>query len=205
MFLFRNQRITPFTDPTARFDAGRFGMWLLILTLAVIFVSTLLAYAIVRLSPMNIDNWPPPHMPPLPSVLMLSTIVLLASSGTMHVALTAARQGERSVGMWMATTLALGVGFLGLQFFAWVSAMQANMAFSRHLYAWTFYVLTVLHALHVLGGLVPMAFTTSNALRGRYGPERLAGITYCGMYWHFLDAAWIALYLTLLWGSTRGA
>jgi heme/copper-type cytochrome/quinol oxidase subunit 3 len=203
MFLFRNQRVTPFDDPTARFAAGRFGMWLLIATLAVIFVSTLFAYVIVRLAPNNIDNWPPPHMPPLPSVLALSTMLLIASSATMHIALTAAANGERSVGGWMVVTLLLGLGFLGVQCYAWLSAMQEHMAFTKHLYAWTFYVLTVLHALHVLGGMVPMVVTTTEALRQRYGPERLAGITYCAMYWHFLDVAWIVLYATLLWGSAR--
>lgn len=201
--LFRNQRVTPFTDPTARFDAGRFGMWLLILTLAVIFASTLLAYVFVRLSPNNAGNWPPPNMPPLPQALVLSTLLLLVSSGTMHVALTAARRGEPGVGGWMAVTFGLGCAFLAVQLYAWIVAMQANMAFTRHLYAWTFYVLTVLHALHLLGGIVPMGFVARNARLGRYGPGRLAGITYCAMYWHFLDAAWLVLYATLLWGSAR--
>lgn len=201
--LFRNQRVTPFADPTARFEAGRFGMWLLIVTLAVIFAATLMAYVFVRLSPNNVGGWPPPHMPPLPSALILSTLVLLASSATVHVAVTAAQRGERAVGTWMVATLALGLLFLGVQAFAWFDAVRANMNFSQHLYAWTFYVLTVLHALHVFGGLIPMAVTTRHAVAGRYGPGRLAGITYCAMYWHFLDAAWIVLYATLLWGSAR--
>lgn len=201
--LFANQRVTPFTDPTARFQAGRFGMWLLIVTPAVIFAATLLAYVFVRLSPNNVGTWPPPNMPPLPSALALSTLLLILSSGTIHVALAAARRGESAVGGWMVATLALGFAFLAVQTYAWIDAMQANMAFTRHLYAWTFYVLTVLHALHVLGGLLPMIVTARNAVKGRYGPDRLAGITYCAMYWHFLDAAWLVLYATLLWGSAR--
>jgi cytochrome c oxidase subunit 3 len=201
--LFRNQRVTPFTDPTARFAAGRFGMWLLIVTLAVIFASTILAYVFVRLSPMNAGNWPPPQMPPLPQGLVASTFLLVASSVTMHIALVAARRGESAVGTWMVATLLLAFGFLGAQVFAWMAALEANMAFTKHLYAWTFYVLTVLHALHVVGGVVPMALVTRNATRGAYGPDRLAGITYCAMYWHFLDVAWLALYATLLWGSAR--
>jgi cytochrome c oxidase subunit 3 len=201
MRLFRNQRITPFDDPAARFAAGRFGMWLLIATLAVIFAATLMAYVVVRLSPSNAATWPPPNMPPLPATLLLSTGLLILSSGTIHIAVVAARQGERSVGAWMLVTLLLVLGFLASQWVAWESANRANMAFDRHLYAWTFYVLTVLHALHVLGGLPPLMLTTVRALRHRYGPERLAGVTYCAMYWHFLDAAWIVLYITLLWGS----
>ncbi|MDZ4754754.1 MAG: cytochrome c oxidase subunit 3 [Phycisphaerae bacterium] len=200
---FRTRRVTPFTDSTARFAAGRFGMWLFLLTLTVIFVSTLFAYVIVRLSPVNAAQWPPPDMPPLPSSLVYSTLALVLSSITMQVATVAAQRGESTVGAWMAATLALGFVFLALQGLAWMHAAAANMNFVKHLYAWTFYVLTILHALHVVGGLIPMIVTTRNALRGAYGPQRLSGITLCAMYWHFLDAVWLVLYATLLWGSRR--
>ncbi len=201
--IFRSQRVTPFTDQTARSEAGRFGMWLFLLTLTVIFASTLLAYVIVRLSPMNVAHWPPSDMPPLPESLIYSTIALLLSSGTMHVATVAARRGESATGVWMLATLGLGLTFLALQCIGWAGAAAAHMDFTKHLYAWTFYVLTVLHALHVVGGLIPMALTTRNAMRGAYGPQRWSGVRLCAMYWHFLDVVWIALYLTLLWGSQR--
>jgi cytochrome c oxidase subunit III len=72
--------------------------------------------------------------------------------------------------------------------------------FSRHLYAWTFYFLTGLHAVHVLGGLIPMFFVTVRAARLGYTRENHRSVAYLAMYWHFLDVAWITLYLTLLWG-----
>ena len=71
------------------------------------------------------------------------------------------------------------------------------------LYAWTFYVLTALHALHVLGGLPPMLIVTVRALRMGYGPSDHRGLVYCAMYWHFLDAVWIVLYAILWIGSLR--
>jgi cytochrome c oxidase subunit 3 len=201
--LLRGEKPSIFRSPEARFAAGRMGMWLFLVTLAIIFFATLLAYVFVRLTPGNAENWPPPDMPGLPRLLAVSTGVLLASSATMHIATVAARRGERAAGPWMLATLLLGVGFLVLQVLAWRGAAAAHLTFADHLYGWTFYVLTILHAVHVVGGLGPMVRTTVQAWRGRYGPGKVEGIVYCGMYWHFLDAVWLVLYGTLLWGSAR--
>jgi heme/copper-type cytochrome/quinol oxidase subunit 3 len=58
--------------------------------------------------------------------------------------------------------------------------------------------LVVLHALHVIGGLIPLAVTTVRAFRGRYDHEVHEGVTLCAMYWHFLDIVWIVLYGSFL-------
>ena len=191
----------PFADPTARLSAGRFGMWLFLLTLAVVFVATIIGYLAVRISPINASTWPPPSMPPLPGILFWSTGVLLVSSWTMHRGVRACERGSPAQGGWALATLVLGVGFLVLQLVAWREAVADNMRLKDHLYAWTFFVLTGLHGAHVVGGLVPLGVVTWRSLRGRYGPGRAAGAIYCGMYWHFLDAVWIVLYATLWLGS----
>lgn len=191
----------PFTDPAARLSAGRFGMWLFLLTLAVVFVATIIGYLAVRISPINASTWPPASMPPLPGVLFWSTGALLVSSWTMHRGVRACERGEASQGRWMLATLVLGIVFLALQIIAWREAIADNMRIADHLYAWTFFVLTGLHGAHVVGGLIPLGVVTAKALRGRYGPDRASGAIYCGMYWHFLDAVWIVLYATLWLGS----
>jgi cytochrome c oxidase subunit 3 len=191
----------PFTDPAARLSAGRFGMWLFLLTLAVVFVATIIGYLAVRISPINASTWPPASMPPLPGVLFWSTGALLVSSWTMHRGVRACERGEASQGRWMLTTLVLGIVFLALQIIAWREAIADNMRIADHLYAWTFFVLTGLHGAHVVGGLIPLGVVTVKALGGRYGPDRASGAIYCGMYWHFLDAVWIVLYATLWLGS----
>ncbi len=202
-WFFRGDKGSAFKDDAARFAAGRFGMWLLIVTLAIVFFATILAYIIVRLSPQNRADWPPVEMPGLPTLFVWSTMALVASSGTMHVATVAAKGSERTAGGWMLATLALALLFLALQVVAWVEAARENMDFQAHLYAWTFYVLTALHAIHIAGGVGPMARTTVQAFRGRYDATNHRGIVYCAMYWHFLDVVWLILYVTLLWGSMR--
>jgi len=191
----------PFADPTARLAAGRFGMWLFLLTLAVVFVATIIGYLAVRISPINVGTWPPESMPPLPPILPWSTAVLVLSSWTMHRGVRACERGSAGQGRWIVATLVLGVIFLACQLVAWREAIADDMRVGEHLYAWTFFVLTGLHGAHVVGGLIPLAVVAVRAMRGRYGPGRAAGAIFCGMYWHFLDAVWIVLYLTLWLGS----
>ncbi|MDZ4831989.1 MAG: cytochrome c oxidase subunit 3 [Phycisphaerae bacterium] len=201
--MFRSDKPPIFADETARRQAGRFGMLLFILTLAIIFASTILAFVVVRLGPTNAGRWPPPDAPPLPLALLASTLVLFLSDATIHVARVAAARGERSTGPWMLVTFVLALGFLATQYWAWSQAARAHMVLTEDLYAWTFYVLTALHAAHVIGGIVPMAIVTGRAFRGAYGPGRDDGVATCALYWHFLDIVWLALYATLWWGSQR--
>ncbi len=194
------QRITPFEDPRARTEAGVMGMLVFIVSLAMIFAATILGLVVVRIE--DDGPWPPAGMPALPSLLALSTVVILVSSLTMWLT-TRAIAGDRQVEFrrWLWTTFALGIAFLVLQVAAWSQVIADELDFDRHLYAWTFYVLTALHALHVLGGIGPMAVVVRHAGRGRYRADQHRGVTYLAMYWHFLDLAWVSLYATLVWGT----
>jgi heme/copper-type cytochrome/quinol oxidase subunit 3 len=133
----------------------------------------------------------------------VSTLALLVSSFTMQRAVAAGRSGDPRQGGMMVVTVLLALAFLVMQGVAWAQLVRENLTITDNLYAWSFYVLTGLHAAHVIGGLPPMAITTWRAMRGRYGPDNHRGIVYCAMYWHFLDAVWIVLYATLWFGSLR--
>ena len=191
--------VTPFNDPKARFQAGLFGMWLFLIALGVLFVSTILGYIYVRVD--NGSDFIPDDAPPLPKLLLASTAALMVSSYTMQRALQAARTGQGEQGRWMLLTLGLAVGFLVMQAVAWYQMLAQHLHVSDSLYAWSFYVLTALHAAHVVGGLPPMLVATVRAMRDTYTPGNHRGIAYCAMYWHFLDAVWLLLYATLWIGG----
>lgn len=182
-----------------RLAVGIHGLWLFLLSLAVLFGSSLIAYLFIRFLPSE----EPMVIPPLPRALWVSTLMLLASSGTMQLALVSARRGRPgTVRRAMAATLALAVGFLavqGLCWYLWAGPLTDELAETQRRFALAgFYVLTGLHAAHVVGGLVPMSIVAVNAHRGRYTPEHHAGVLYCATYWHFLDAVWLVLFATLL-------
>ena len=57
-----------------------------------------------------------------------------------------------------------------------------------------FYAITGLHAVHVLGGLVPLVMITVSAYRDMYGRKKYAAVRYTAIYWHFLDVIWCAVF-----------
>lgn len=191
---------SPFDDPKERATAGMFGMACFIVSLAMLFLSTILGVVVVKLQ--DPEPWPPSGTSGLPAGLLFSTVVLLASSITMVIADRAARVGAGDrLARWMTITFVLGIGFLVTQAFAWWELARLGVGIDSNLWAWTFYVLTALHALHVVGGVIPMAVVTAKARRHGYTTADHRGVTNIGMYWHFLDLAWLCLYATLWWAT----
>jgi cytochrome c oxidase subunit III len=176
--------------------AGVLGMWIFLATLAVLFVAAIVGYLIVRL---KAADWPPPGMPRLPAGLILATFVLLAASATIHGSLRAIRLGERtSSTRWLAATLGLGIAFLVVQAWNWWGLVRLRMTAGSNLYAFTFFMLTGLHAAHVVSGIALLAVVLARAFRGRYGSGHHQGITYAAMYVHFLDAIWLLLFAVMV-------
>jgi cytochrome c oxidase subunit 3 len=174
----------------------------------------LLGYLVVRIDPDPDVPWKGSRTPGLPLALLVSTVALIASSVTHHRALAAARAtGGVAVWRWMAVTCGLAAIFLVTQGLAWVQMWQGlpvappdlppepGDPLLPDLFSWTFFVLTGLHAAHVVGGCVGLGLVTAHAHASRYGPGRSNGVLLSAMYWHSLDAIWIVTYLTLWLGA----
>ncbi|MBT8486956.1 MAG: cytochrome c oxidase subunit 3 [Phycisphaerae bacterium] len=190
---------TPFREIHAQHRAGRFGLTLFLISLGVLFAATLIGLAVVRVQLSRKGVWPE-SLPRPPVLLLLSTLVLLVSSVTVEGAARAlARDAVDVGGRKLAATIGLGLGFLVLQAWAWwrwlaVVEMRWDDASEGRLALTAFYVLTGLHAVHVIGGLIALAYAaaryrgTGAAMRARQS----------AVYWHFLGGVWVVLYLFLL-------
>lgn len=171
---------------------GVLGMRIFLLSLSILFAASLVGYFIVRF---RSPQWQPLDAADLPNGLWASTLVLLVSSLTMHGALQGIRGGRHDhLRRGLATTLGLGIVFLALQVVAWLQLVAAGVGARSSLYAFTFYMFTALHGLHVVGGLVPLAIVTFRARHGGYDPTEHAPVVYVSMYWHFLDVVWVVLF-----------
>lgn len=198
-------RITPFSDQRSRFLAGKLGMGIFLVSLGMLFAVSLIGFLVIRIQLTERGAWPV-DLPPLPGALWISTLTLIVSSLTVQWALNGIRAGRLDQLKWgMVLTILLGYGFLALQSICWlkwlepVSQRWDESAEAR--YALTsFYVLTGLHALHVIGGLIPMTIVTRKALAKAYSVDYFPGVHYSAMYWHFLDAVWVVLFLALMLG-----
>jgi cytochrome c oxidase subunit 3 len=190
--------IDPFDSAHERGVAGVFGMWVFIAVVAMIFVACILGYVVVRFDQPPGREWMPEGTPGLPAALLLSSAVLLISSWSMQLAVRAARLGQQTQLVYaMGATLGLALLFLAVQALAWNELWTRHVTIESGLYAWTFYVLTGVHALHVIGGLPPMVYVFRRSREGQYTPSDYTGVVLCAMYWHALDVIWMVLYATL--------
>ena len=187
--------------------AGTTGMAILIVSLSMLFIASMVAYITIRMQTElrlraagHTITWPPPGTPAIPSTLWISTFVILLTSVTIQLALNAIRRDNRKAVLRnLYITSALGLVFLALQTLNWwefYSALHPGTTIGGA-YLGMFYVLTGLHAAHVIGGLVPLAIVTVRASKGAYSRNFHPGIRYSTIYWHFLDAIWIVLFCVI--------
>jgi len=175
--------------------AGTMGITLFLISLSMLFIGSLVAVIWVRASA---DHWPPPNAPALPNLLWLSTALLLGCSVAIHSALAAIRRGDqRGLQRRLIWTAGLATLFLVSQAAGWIQFFDAAV-FESHLYGFSFYVLTGLHAAHVIGGIVALAVVLVMTYRGSYSWAHYTGIRNTAIYWHFLDGVWLVLFGFLL-------
>jgi cytochrome c oxidase subunit III len=190
-------RRTPkdFRSQAAPREMGRLGMRLLLLSLSMLFAASLVGYVVVR---SHASAWPPRGMPAFPKALWVSTLLIMVSSLTVQGALRGVRRGDvGALRRGLALTLVLGLGFLVCQTLNWFLLVAEYVTPKVNLYAFTFYLLTGLHAAHVVGGLIPLGITTRRAFQGAYSPTFHPGVENIATYWHFLDVVWLVLFTVL--------
>jgi len=189
--------------PTTR-ESGvspkQLAMVVLFGTLTMLFGASVVGYLITRAQN---DVWKTSTMPGLPLGLLASTALLASLSVAMHLAQRAVRK-NRFEALQRSLTLALLLGFAFVigQLENWRSMYSATIASdARTLYGFTFYMLTGLHALHVLGGFVPLMVVLGKAKRREYSSSNHEGVKLCGQYWDYLAVIWLIL-LSVLYFAT---
>jgi cytochrome c oxidase subunit 3 len=137
---------------------------------------------------------------PLPGVLYINTLVLLASSLTLekarHVLAAAPSrvQGSRKAGAWVLITLLLGLGFCTGQVHAWRELRAEGIYLATNPNSSFFYLLTFLHALHVLVGVFVLAYLGRRLMASRTAVRRNL-FDGTAIYWHFMGVLWVYLLL----------
>ena len=139
---------------------------------------------------------------PKPPILLVNTVILLASSIALEVARRTLKSGGRAKfnGWWTAGT-GLGMLFLCGQVIAWNQLNNASVFISTNPSSSFFYVLTVAHAIHLLGGVGALFYVDVQALLLSLGPAKRTAIDISALFWHFLDGLWLYLMvLFYVWG-----
>ncbi len=172
---------------------GLWGMVILIATEATVFGALLSAYFFVRATS---DTWPQGGIhPPELSRITVFTVVLLASSLPLfwgEAAIRRGRVGQLRVALLLS--FLLGVAFVANQAYEFA---HLEFAATDNAYASLFIVITGLHGLHLLVGLVMSVVVQLKAALGWFDTERHLTVTVFGLYWHFVDVVWIAVFSSL--------
>ena len=194
-----------FVSSEQQFDAAKLGMWLFLVTEILLFSGMFVAYTVYRV-------WYPEMFVEASTELNpvlggLNTIVLLASSLTVALAIRAAQTDDRSalIRNLVITVLLAGV-FMVVKYFEYthkfhlgiypgglfsyegMSAAHVPIFFS------IYFVMTGIHGVHVLIGMGLLSWLAVRARKGHFNSEYYTPVELCGLYWHLVDIIWIFLF-----------
>ena len=168
------------------------------------------AGAEAKIEPLKTYDWPLPYdteVNPLSIDLTAgNTFVLICSSVTMVLALSAIQRGDkRKLTLWLLATVLIGSTFLGVQVFEYYQLMLGHhyppgISKTGHfrpdasLFASCFFTMTGFHGAHVFAGVVMISCITIRSLFGGYSRNHYSPVELVGLYWHFVDLVWIILF-----------
>ena len=170
----------------------KFALWLFIVTVFMVFAALSSAY-IVRQAD---GNW---VVFELPQLFLVTTAIILISSGTMHWAYTSVKKNRlESARLAIAITTILGISFLAGQYMAWVELVKNNIHFVGNPSGSFVYVISGLHGLHIVGGVIFLIVVMFSIFQRKVHSKNYLRVEMCATYWHFLDGLWLYLFVFLL-------
>jgi len=185
---------TPVLTPKVNEKAKKMLLWFGLVSIGMMFAGLTSGYLVRRVA----GNWLQFQMP---STFAISTAIILLSSITMNMAIQAIKKGNsQRLTMAAIITFMLGVAFGVSQFLSWKYLVNEKIfltgsestASSSYLY-----VLSALHLCHIVGGLVALGVVSVRSRLGKYSAQNYLGVKLCVIYWHFLDALWVYLFVFL--------
>ena len=178
-------------------DKAKVVTWFLLIVVLMTFGGLAGAYIVIATN--GVVEWKPFD---LPIQVWISTALIIASSVTYHFAQVAVFNNDhRKLRRFLIVTTVLGAAFISSQVIVWLELVNEGYYMSGNPYAGFFYIITGIHAVHVLGGVIALgAIILRTAKQTEYGPElqyRRNLARSVGWYWHFIGILWILLFVML--------
>jgi cytochrome c oxidase subunit 3 len=179
-------------DSTFPLSAQQIATWLLMTGIAMLFAGLTSAYVVLR----GVPTWE--HLR-LPSQVWVNTLILLASSLTLELARRSVKVDKAAaLRGWLGITAILGIAFVTGQIVLWRQLTASGVLLTSTLHSSFFYVLSGIHAVHILGGLIALATVSIKAWSGRLSSISFEPLRLCATYWHFMGGVWLYLILLLV-------
>lgn len=173
----------------SKIHTHKLALWVGIATIIMMFGAFTSAYIVRRAA----GNW---YEFKLPDIFLYNTLVILASSVTLHLAYRSFKQGlERPYKLLLFATFILGIAFVVLQYQGWLALTDMGATFTANPSTSFVYVISGVHAAHVLGGVAALIVAMTHAFYLPFKPtlRRKLRFELVVNYWHFVDILWVYL------------
>ena len=172
------------------------GLAILLVSTGIVFIALLVAFLARRAMG---EDWVSMHKPWL---LWVNTAVLIVSSIVLDRSRRELKARNRSrFNLWWTVATALGGVFLAGQLVVWNQLRAAGVYVATNPSSSFFYVLTAVHAIHLIGGMTALIWVDVQAWRLQLGPAKRTVIDISAIFWHYLDGLWLILMASFyIWG-----
>ncbi len=175
-----------------RMDPKQFMLWGMMGSLILLFTGIMVAYLIHWVD----EDW---LSFGLPTWFYMSTTLILLSSFSFHWAIQYTREDDlEKIKQWMALTVFLGIGFMLTQYLGWRTLFSEGSDFQAATSYAFLYVLSGIHALHVLVGIIINLILLVRVHGFKIHSKAMTGINRGALYWHFVDGLWLYVFIFLL-------
>lgn len=186
-------------DSGRRVSRAKTAGWAFVVSEAIFFTLLLVTYVVFNSTPEG-DG------PTAESALNVQrtgvfTCFLLASSVTFFIAERCLRAGWQKLFLgWLGVTILFGIIFLCGQGWEYAGLLSNDITIDRNLFASTFFTVTGFHGLHVTGGIVALVIMFMFGKKQLLTSKRAHVFAAVGIYWHFVDVVWIAVFSIIYLG-----
>ncbi|MGH7909784.1 MAG: cytochrome c oxidase subunit 3 family protein [Thermodesulfobacteriota bacterium] len=180
-------------DPVVEYKSAKFGMWLFIATELLLFGGLFTAYTIFRSK--YPDLFAEQHLELNKTLGAINTVVLIFSSLTMAFGVTSIERGKQNLlRLFLFITILCGIGFGLNKYFEYSAKFHHHIYPDTSIFFALYFMMTGLHMLHVLAGVLVLTFVLVLSFKGRFSEKYYTPVELGGIYWHLVDLIWIYLF-----------
>jgi cytochrome c oxidase subunit 3 len=184
-----------FDDYQRKAKSYKTMLWVAMISMFMMFAGLTSAYIVSKSRPDWLKEFE------LPVAFLISTLVIIISSFTFHLAVKAIKANDRAkTTSFLWITFGLGIAFVVLQFTGFSQIVQNGYFFTgseSNVTTSFIYIATIMHLVHLFAGLISLIVVIYNHYKQKYNSSQPLGIELSAMFWHFLDFLWLYLFLFL--------
>jgi cytochrome c oxidase subunit 3 len=194
-----------FSDAEQQKESAKFGMWIFLLTEILLFGGLFCAYAVFRA--WHPDMFFNAHLELNRTLGTINTFVLISSSLTVALAIRSLQVDKaKKAAAFLFITLLFAAVFLVIKYFEYEHKFHLGQLPGKyytykgleganpHIFFSIYFVMTGLHGLHIVGGMIVIAAMLVNTLKNKYSSAYYTPVEMSGLYWHLVDLIWIYLF-----------